>query len=280
MHAYAADVVVVDHRLVPIIDSTDRDTLMTKLASAMVEIPEVTMRVVAVHALTEDGVVVSELSAGESREGLAVENLNLHVGIFSEGVLTRLEIFGEADLDAALARFEALRRTPTRLENLATRAQDQKRTLFMDRDWSALGRLIAVDYTFEDRRPGVGHSFVGREPAITNLRSVADVGAARMVGSNVAVRGDRLVLERERIAGPDDATGFHVEVLRVVEVDEDGHSKAAVVFDPGDLDAAYAELDARYLSGEAEPLCRVFESSPGSTGRTIAASSHRSHPTS
>ena len=44
---------------------------------------------------------------------------------------------------------------------------------------------------------------------------------------------------------------FNIEVARVVEIDADERIAAVVVFDPDDIDAAFAELDARYLAGEA-----------------------------
>ena len=44
---------------------------------------------------------------------------------------------------------------------------------------------------------------------------------------------------------------FHTEMLAVVEIDADERIAAVVVFDLDDFDAAIAELDARYLAGEA-----------------------------
>ena len=40
-------------------------------------------------------------------------------------------------------------------------------------------------------------------------------------------------------------------MLRIVEIDADERIAALVVFDPDDIDAAFEELDARYLAGEA-----------------------------
>ena len=40
-------------------------------------------------------------------------------------------------------------------------------------------------------------------------------------------------------------------MLDVVEIDADDRIAALVMFDPDDIDAAFAELDARYLAGEA-----------------------------
>ena len=40
-------------------------------------------------------------------------------------------------------------------------------------------------------------------------------------------------------------------MLNIIEIDADGRIVAGVLFDADDLDAAFAELDARYLAGEA-----------------------------
>ena len=48
-------------------------------------------------------------------------------------------------------------------------------------------------------------------------------------------------------------------MLCLCEVDATGRRLAVVAFDPDDLDAAYAELDARYDAGEAAPYARTRE---------------------
>ena len=47
------------------------------------------------------------------------------------------------------------------------------------------------------------------------------------------------------------ARGVRHELLGIVEIDADDRIAARVVFDLDDIDAAIAELDARYLAGEA-----------------------------
>lgn len=44
---------------------------------------------------------------------------------------------------------------------------------------------------------------------------------------------------------------FGAETLGIVELDLDNRMKAQVLFDPEDFDAAFEELEARYLAGEA-----------------------------
>ena len=58
---------------------------------------------------------------------------------------------------------------------------------------------------------------------------------------------------------------------RIVEIDADERIAAVVVFDADDIDAAFAELDARYLAGEAAAALshvvgRHAESTPRLTG--------------
>ena len=57
--------------------------------------------------------------------------------------------------------------------------------------------------------------------------------------------------------GPRSGTdAFYVAILDVIEVDADERAVARIVFDLDDFDAAIAELDARYLAGEAAAYAR------------------------
>ncbi len=53
---------------------------------------------------------------------------------------------------------------------------------------------------------------------------------------------------RAASSGPE---AFYTEVLGIVEINADNRIAARIMFDPDDLDAAFEELDARYLAGEA-----------------------------
>ena len=57
---------------------------------------------------------------------------------------------------------------------------------------------------------------------------------------------------------------FGTEILRVLEIDQDERIAAGVFFDTNDLDAAIAELDARYLTGEAAPHAQTWSVIAGS----------------
>ena len=62
---------------------------------------------------------------------------------------------------------------------------------------------------------------------------------------------ERLVLTRSRSRVATSGQGYLTEVLGIVEIDADEQIAAVVMFDLEDFDAAIAELDARYLAGEA-----------------------------
>ena len=59
-------------------------------------------------------------------------------------------------------------------------------------------------------------------------------------------------------AATSEPEAFHIEVLGVVEIDADDRIAALVVFDLDDFEAAIAELDARYLAGEAAAHARTW----------------------
>jgi hypothetical protein len=80
-----------------------------------------------------------------------------------------------------------------------------------------------------------------------------DMHSSRFTERLIATRGDRLALHRRVFEGSGrrEVGPWEVEFLQVSEVDDHGDAVATVLFDPDDLDAAYAELDDRYVAGEA-----------------------------
>ena len=59
-------------------------------------------------------------------------------------LINRSELFDEADLDAALARFDELSRPTPRLENAASRVHERLGVL-RARDWDAMAQMMADD---------------------------------------------------------------------------------------------------------------------------------------
>ena len=90
----------------------------------------------------------------------------------------------------------------------------------------------------------------GRDAAIRESQSLADVGFTLTTVGAMATRGARLALVRVR-ASVSDPEAILNDAPNLVEIDADGRIVAIVVFDPDDIDAAFDELDAHYLAGEA-----------------------------
>ncbi len=65
-------------------------------------------------------------------------------------MVSRCEVFDEADLDAAIARFEQLSQPTRRLENAASRLTERLNAHFAARDWDAMTETMAEDL-FERR---------------------------------------------------------------------------------------------------------------------------------
>ncbi|HEY3925569.1 MAG TPA: hypothetical protein VGL75_13485, partial [Acidothermaceae bacterium] len=208
--------------------------------------PDIDVYVEAVHRLNNLGVVVTHRAHGTSRQGFEAEWREIGIFMFDGDLLSRCELFDEADLAAALARFEQLSRPLARLENAASRVYERFMATFAARDWDAMAQLLANDTSTDDRRRVVNSGIQdGREANIATMRAFADLGVMNMTSEVIATRGECLALSRVGSAA------FQTYVLNIVEIDADELIVAVVGLDVGDIDAAFAELDARYLAGEA-----------------------------
>ena len=79
----------------------------------------------AVHRLSNLGAVVTHVAHGISQEGFDAEWRDVHLLTVEGDMVNRSELFDEADLDAALARFDQLSRPAPRLENAASQAAER-----------------------------------------------------------------------------------------------------------------------------------------------------------
>jgi class 3 adenylate cyclase len=205
----------------------------------------------AVHQVSDIGAVLTWTGTGTSHEGFDAEWRGINVITVDGEFVNRCEIFDEADLDAALAKFDELNAPSSRLENAASRMYDRFNAYLAARDWDAMAEILADHFSADDRRrvvnAGVRH---GRDAAIVDARIIADIGFTNMTAAVIATRGERLILTRFRAWGSD-REAAQTEILHVVEIDADERYAAIVVFDVDDIDAAFAELDTRYLAGEA-----------------------------
>ena len=143
---------------------------------------------------------------------------------------------------------------------------------FAARDWAAMAETLAEDTSTDDRRRVVGAGVLhGRDDDIAAMRAVADIGVTNIASTVIATRGERLALGRARFSGRDQGPeAFHTELLGIVEINADNQIAARIFFDLDDIDAAFEELDARYLAGEAAAYAHTWSviarASPHSTG--------------
>ncbi|WP_019696145.1 BTAD domain-containing putative transcriptional regulator, partial [Mycobacterium avium] len=222
--------------------------------------PDFHVDVAAVHRLSDLGAVVTMASHGTSTRGFQAEWREIGLLTFDGELLSRCELFDEADLPDALARFEELHRPAPRLHNTASEVSDRFLAYFAARDWDAMANMTADDFASDDRRRVVGAGIQsGRDVDMNNMRAWAEVGITKIASDVIAIRGQRLFLGRTRFFGREQGPGaFHSEVLGLVELDAEDRMLARVVFDPNDIDAAFEELDARYLTGEAAAYARTW----------------------
>jgi DNA-binding SARP family transcriptional activator len=217
--------------------------------------PNFAMRIETVHRLDDLGAVITYAAHGESQDGFAAEWRHINVFTVDGGLLNRVEIFDETDLDAALARFDELHPQERRSENAAIRVCGRYVSAFEARDWGAIAESVSEDFIIDDRRPTVNARIRrGRDTEIEDLQAAADVGFTDVEWDPLATRGDYLVLSRGRYTGRDERPHpFETELLHVTEIDADERMAAVVSFGADDIDAAVRELDARYIAGDAAP---------------------------
>ena len=131
---------------------------------------------------------------------------------------------------------------------------------FAARDWKAMTELIADDFTSDDRRRMVAAgSRHGRDAEIENMRTIVDLGKTYVTSTVIATRGQRLILVKATYSSDEQRPEpFLIEILGVVEINADNRIAAAVVFDTDDMGAAFAELETRYLAGEAAAYAHTW----------------------
>ncbi len=222
---------------------------------------ELCCRVVAMHAVTDHLVHSEPHNRGVSRDGGEIDVAYQMVTEHRDGHVARMDLFAAENLDAAKALFdERSLETTSVLDELGTSVAEHGPSIknaaasavarafeAIERaDVDAYVRLHADDVSIEDRRAGLRlKTLVEGKPASEEwARTIIPVSATQW--TTLATRGERLVLGRGRVVVRD----FTIELLEVAALDGDGLICAWIMFDPQDLDAAFAELDQRYLDGE------------------------------
>jgi class 3 adenylate cyclase len=297
--AYAPAIETVDHRTLGTWSARGAQAVLQHFRSLLDVAADVDMRHNAILDLRSDAFFVHQTHTGTGRAGGGVyEREFLQILMFgTDGLLTRMEMFDSDRLGEALARFDELvlnlegaaepvlsgvegsapgeagrsgsgrdearpSSSGPRIENAATRAAASMTAAWEARDWERLAALLSAGFRNIDRRKMVQVE-LDREQFLEGCRSFLEMASS--VGTNevLATRGNRLALLRTEWKGADRDVGpSEVDLVDLLEVNAAGEQIASVFFDPDDLDAAYAELDARYAAGEAAPYARLWEMYP------------------
>jgi hypothetical protein len=214
--------------------------------------PNVKGHLEAVHRLSSFGAVVTEVVTGTSQEGFDFELREIAIFAFDGDKVCRFEMFDEADLDAALAKFDELDRSAPLLENASTRTWARLVDAYNRRDMSSFLALMTEDTQLDDRRKGLRATIDGLA-VWKNVQHLFQAASSwRLSMEPIAIRGSQLSLTRHCVRDinePDQPITW--EALCVMEVGQDDLMRLQVIFDPDNIDAAFEELDARYLAGEA-----------------------------
>jgi len=249
---FASELVAHDHRLLGWETLRGPAAYVQALRSLVDLAPEARLRLDHVR-MSERGQLWVAAWLG-TREGGAFEAPWIVVS--EHDTLGRVMRFDQYDLDQqdeARGRFAAISARPDtpptpRIENAATRTVARVDAASEAHDWQRVTALFQVGFRASDRRRMVLLE-IDREPYLESLRPFFEMAAT--TNEVLATRGNRLALLRTRWIGSNDTVGPSAgEFILVVEVDDSGSIVALVILDVDDLDAAYAELDARYAAGE------------------------------
>ncbi|HVN84362.1 MAG TPA: nuclear transport factor 2 family protein [Candidatus Binatia bacterium] len=178
-----------------------------------------------------------------------------------DGRLARADRYDDDQVDQARARFDELiakglslpggEGAETHFANAATRAVDRGTAALAARDWEGFACLFAPGARHYDRSRMVQlESDI--QTWLASFRQMVEMTSGPPQRKLLATRGERLALFRMIWHGAQGDIGpSEIDWLLIIEVDDHGDHSAVVVYDPIDLDAAYAELHARWTAGEA-----------------------------
>jgi GNAT superfamily N-acetyltransferase/ketosteroid isomerase-like protein len=241
---FAEDVAVHDHRRLGWEPLRGRRAYVAAMRSLVELSPDVRLRLDDVR-LSARGVLWVARWAG-THEGGPYDTPWISVSEHdAAGVVRRLDQYDLDQLEAARARFEALRTgSPASAPNRVLRALERFTERFVARDWTAVRALAADGFVFEDRRR---RALVrgGVEMWIENFAFVASWADRHTRIEPIAAHGDRIALQRVVFSGEHRDSRFEGDFLRLVEVDAEGRLVAWLHFDPEDRAAALAEAHAR-----------------------------------
>ena len=143
------DWVNIDHRRGTPFASSDLKAIVTTSKNITPESAAISK---SVHALSDLGAVFTTGLFGTSPEGFDAEWRIVKLQTVDGDRMNRCEMFDEADIDTAIARFDELSRPAPQLENAASRVNELLNASFTARDWTAMAEILADDSYGDDRR--------------------------------------------------------------------------------------------------------------------------------
>ena len=228
-----SDWVNIDRRRLSMIEEGG---LSTTVRDAWDLTPDISARIEKVHRLTNLGAVFTQATRGTSQEGFDAEWPVIGILTVEGDLVNRCELFDEADLDAALARFDELHRPPPSLENAATRARVRIADAINLRDVDRLLALLTGDARYDDQRKGLRDEGVVRPEVVHAIFEAPR--AYRLEVAPIAIRGSGLALSRDTYRDTEDVDRpITAEHLMLTEVNADGLVRNSIIFDPEDIDS-------------------------------------------
>jgi DNA-binding SARP family transcriptional activator len=176
--------------------------------------------------------------------------------------------FDPSEIEAAYAALNAryaelcAEETGHLLDNEAWRAWLRFCNAENRRDWQGFLEVLDPEFIFVDNRQGVRLRLEGEE-ALAAHRNAFTIEEFQTSCTLLATRGEHLALGRGHVrfvAG--DAGQSEMDFLSLTECGIDGRIRMSTGFDPREIEAAYAALDARYaeLNAEQQQRNRAWES--------------------
>ena len=200
-----------------------------------------------------------------TRDGGAFENPFLLVGeCGADGRMLRADFYDVHHIDRAHARLaeieSAVAPHASRFANAATRHVEETVATWMAADWERFASLFPADARLSDRRRAVQLE-LGREELIAFSRSLGEHATTRIIHvETLATRGERLALQQWRVELAGDGAGSS-EISYLTLMDRGEQGIQTVRWDDDAIDAAYADLAARFEAGEgaAHPHALAFD---------------------
>jgi ketosteroid isomerase-like protein len=229
-------------------DWVEAQRVMTELS------PDVVSTATEVVAIDHHGWIIRVRIAGTLADGGPFENDHLDLFTVAGDRITHVELFDPHEVETARARLEELRPGPAPERNAAVEATRRHDEAFARRDWEAVRANCSQAMVYEDHR-SFTRDVGDVDGFLDSVRYIASRPGIRLDRDLLATCGDRLALDFMRW-GDNNAEadrGMVVEVLSIVEVDDAGRVQRIDTFDPDDRRAAFAELERRFVAGEAAP---------------------------